>query len=183
MNAPRLVGLLALAVVALNGPGTVPCLAQPAESDDRPTIEALLKDGWQIAGYTGADDGWSAFILLRHPDQKHLVQCRADYDVTREKRVQPTVIGCVDEMGDASSEPYIYRWGRRWPALLSRCVELDAGRRSSLPPSSGRWAGGWPHVLTGSERDWFRWAVVERIERWGPFPLLIRTKCRCTGRG
>ena len=88
MNAPRLVGLLALAVVALNGPGTVPCLAQPAESDDRPTIEALLKDGWQIAGYTGADDGWSAFILLRHPNQQHLVQCRAGYDVTREKRVQ-----------------------------------------------------------------------------------------------
>ena len=33
-------------------------------------------------------DRYSAFILFRHPDQKHLVQCRAGYDVTREKRVQ-----------------------------------------------------------------------------------------------
>ena len=60
-------------------------LAQTPNSDDRPTIENLLKDGWQIAGYTGADDGWSAFILLRHPNQHYLVQCRAGYDVTREK--------------------------------------------------------------------------------------------------
>ncbi len=51
-------------------------------------MESLLKEGWQIAGYTGADDGYSAFILLRHPNQNHLVQCRAGYDVTREKRVQ-----------------------------------------------------------------------------------------------
>ena len=68
--------------------GTVPCLAQTSDSDDRPTIESLLKNGWQVAGYTSAVDGYSAFILFRHPDQKHLVQCRAGYDVTREKRVQ-----------------------------------------------------------------------------------------------
>ena len=30
---------------------------------------------------------------------------------------------------------------------------LVAGRRSCLPPSSGRWAGGWPHVPTGSEPE------------------------------
>ena len=44
--------------------------------------------GWQIAGYTGADDGWAAFILFRHPNQQHLVRCHAGYDVPREKRVQ-----------------------------------------------------------------------------------------------
>ena len=84
----RRAGLLIFAMSVLTLAGTVPVLTQPPESDNRPTIESLLKDGWQIAGYTGADDGWSAFILLRHPNQQHLVQCRAGYDVTREKRVQ-----------------------------------------------------------------------------------------------
>lgn len=51
-------------------------------------IEDLLKSGWQIAGYTGAVDNWSTFILLRHPSETHLIQCRAGYDVTREPRVQ-----------------------------------------------------------------------------------------------
>jgi hypothetical protein len=61
--------------------------AQPAESEVV-SVESLLKEGWQIAGYSGTADGWSAFILFRHPSEPHLVQCRAGYDVTREKRVQ-----------------------------------------------------------------------------------------------
>ena len=52
------------------------------------TIEHLLSSGWQVAGYTGAVDNWSAFILLRHPSETYLVQCRAGYDVTRTPRVQ-----------------------------------------------------------------------------------------------
>ena len=84
----RRAGLLTFAMTVVTLAGIVPLLAQTPESDDRPSIESLLKDGWQIAGHTSADDGWSAFILFRHPDQKHLVQCRAGYDVTREKRVQ-----------------------------------------------------------------------------------------------
>ena len=84
----RRVGMLTFAMAVLTLAGTVPGLAQAPESDERPSMESLLKDGWQIAGYTGADDGYSAFILLRHPNQNHLVQCRAGYDVTREKRVQ-----------------------------------------------------------------------------------------------
>lgn len=51
-------------------------------------IEGLLKAGWQIAGFTSADDSRSTFILFRHPTETHLVQCRAGYDVTREARVQ-----------------------------------------------------------------------------------------------
>jgi hypothetical protein len=62
-------------------------MAQPAESEVV-SIESLLKEGWQIAGYTGADDSRSAFILFRHPGEPYLVQCRAGYDATREKRVQ-----------------------------------------------------------------------------------------------
>ena len=50
------------------------------------TIEDLLKQGWQIAGYTGAVDNWSTFVLL--PGETHLIQCRLCYDVTRELRVQ-----------------------------------------------------------------------------------------------
>jgi hypothetical protein len=97
MNSPRTpqtscqrLGLRSVAIVLCCLAIIVPTLAQSPspESDDRPSIESLLKDGWQVGGYTSAVDGYSAFILFRHPNQQHLVQCRAGYDVTREKRVQ-----------------------------------------------------------------------------------------------
>jgi hypothetical protein len=49
------------------------------------SIETLVKDGWQIAGYAAAHQSAveSAMILLRHADRSYLVQCRASYDVTR----------------------------------------------------------------------------------------------------
>jgi hypothetical protein len=60
--------------------------AQPTdEADDKPggvTVEALLKSGWQVAGYASASNNRS-FILFRHPNESHLVQCLAGYDVTR----------------------------------------------------------------------------------------------------
>lgn len=71
------VGLAALAGAALS-----------QEAGAKIAIEDLLKAGWQIAGYTGADDSRSTFILFRHPTETHLVQCRAGFDVTREPRVQ-----------------------------------------------------------------------------------------------
>ena len=52
-------------------------------ADDKPSIEELLKTGWQIAGYSQAFDNRSTFILFRNPDQPYLVQCRVGYDVTR----------------------------------------------------------------------------------------------------
>ena len=52
-------------------------------AEDNPTIEELLKTGWQIAGYSQAFDNRSTFILFRNPDQPYLVQCRVGYDVTR----------------------------------------------------------------------------------------------------
>ena len=61
--------------------------AQPPDAQ-AVTVESLLKSGWQIAGYSDTSDGWSAFILFRHPSQSYLVQCRAGYDVMREKRVR-----------------------------------------------------------------------------------------------
>ena len=54
-----------------------------AAPEETITVATLLKGGWQIAGYTGASDSRSAFILFRHPDEPYLVQCRASYDVSR----------------------------------------------------------------------------------------------------
>jgi hypothetical protein len=56
------------------------------EGEDKVVIEDLLKAGWQVAGYTGAFDERSAFILFKHPSEQYLVQCRAGYDVTRSPR-------------------------------------------------------------------------------------------------
>jgi len=56
-------------------------------AEDTISIEALLKSGWQIAGYSPAFDNRSTFILFRNPDQSYLVQCRAGYDVTRSPNV------------------------------------------------------------------------------------------------
>jgi len=59
-----------------------PCAAETAE--DEPTIESLLRSGWQIAGYTGAVDNWSSV-----PASGYLVQCRTGYDATREPHIKP----------------------------------------------------------------------------------------------
>ena len=56
-------------------------------AEDGPSIEQLLKNGWQIAGHSQAFDNRSTFILFRHPDQTYLVQCRVGYDVTRNPSV------------------------------------------------------------------------------------------------
>jgi hypothetical protein len=65
------------------------CSVSAQTADDELTIEGLLKSGWQIAGYTGAVDNWSTFVLFRHPDQTYLVQCRTGYDATREPHIKP----------------------------------------------------------------------------------------------
>ena len=57
-----------------------------AAEDETIRSRALLKGGWQIAGYTSAFDERSAFILFKHPSESYLVQCRAGYDVTRQPR-------------------------------------------------------------------------------------------------
>lgn len=69
---------VAISVAVLAFPASL--LAAPEEDV---SIGALLKEGWQISGYTSTLDSQSAFILFRHPDKTYLVQCRASYDVTR----------------------------------------------------------------------------------------------------
>jgi hypothetical protein len=77
-----------LLVVILAVMLAMPGAASAEPTDEDLTIEGLLKGGWQIAGYTGAVDNWSTFILFRNPAQPYLVQCRSGYDVTREPRTQ-----------------------------------------------------------------------------------------------
>ena len=81
MKMPPLVFILAI------GATSTAALALSATSssaiDQGPSIEELLKTGWQIAGYSQAFDNRSTFILFRNPDQSYLVQCRVGYDVTR----------------------------------------------------------------------------------------------------
>jgi hypothetical protein len=51
------------------------------------TVERLMADAWQIAGYTGGFDNRTSLILFRHPDKTYLVQCSVLHDVTRTPRV------------------------------------------------------------------------------------------------
>jgi hypothetical protein len=83
-RSPALFVIAAFAMLLITTPR-----ASAEIPDDEPTIEALLKGGWQIAGYTGAVDNWSTFILFRHADEPYLVQCRAGYDATREPHIKP----------------------------------------------------------------------------------------------
>lgn len=51
------------------------------------TVERLVGDGWEIAGYTGTFDNRSSLMLFRHKDRTFFVQCSVLYDVTRNQRV------------------------------------------------------------------------------------------------
>lgn len=57
------------------------------------TIERLLTDGWEIAGYVGNYDVRTSLILFRKKDVNHLVQCSTLFDVTRSQRV---VVNCYE---------------------------------------------------------------------------------------
>lgn len=61
--------------------------AKAQTDEDKPSIEQLLKSGWQVAGYTSTFDNRSAMILLKHTSESYLVQCLAGYDVQRTPRV------------------------------------------------------------------------------------------------
>lgn len=50
-------------------------------------IEQLISQGWEIAGYAALALENRSFILFRHKDMKHLVQCSVRYDVTRKPSV------------------------------------------------------------------------------------------------
>ena len=78
-----LVRTLAFAAQLAALPGD-PVAAQPQQSS--PTIEKLLTDGWEVAGYVSAWENRS-LILFKHKEHKHLVQCSVLIDVMRNPRV------------------------------------------------------------------------------------------------
>jgi hypothetical protein len=64
-----------------------------AATETPPTIEQLLAQGWEIAGYASGYDNRTSLILFRQPGVNKLVQCGILYDVTRTPR---TVINCYE---------------------------------------------------------------------------------------
>ena len=50
------------------------------------TINQLLAQGWEIAGYASGYDNRTSLILFRHTGVNALVQCGILYDVTRTQR-------------------------------------------------------------------------------------------------
>ncbi len=57
------------------------------------TIERLTREGWEIAGFTGASDIRASLILFRSKDKAFLVQCSTFFDVTRASR---TTLNCYE---------------------------------------------------------------------------------------
>ena len=57
------------------------------------TIDKLLGDGWEIAGFASGYDNRTSLILFRHKDKNALVQCGILFDVTRNPH---TIINCYE---------------------------------------------------------------------------------------
>jgi hypothetical protein len=57
------------------------------------SIDQLLAQGWEIAGYASGYDNRTSLMLFRHPGVNALVQCGVLYDVTRNPR---TIINCYE---------------------------------------------------------------------------------------
>jgi len=57
------------------------------------SIERLLSEGWEIAGYASGYDNRTSLILFRHAGKNALVQCGVLYDVTRNPH---TIVNCYE---------------------------------------------------------------------------------------
>ena len=57
------------------------------------TIDQLLEQGWEIAGYASGYDNRTSLILFRHPGVNAPVQCGILHDVMRVPR---TVVNCYE---------------------------------------------------------------------------------------
>ena len=78
-----------LALAAITGPAA----SSLAAAETPLTIDQLLAQGWEIAGYASGYDNRTSLILFRHPGVNVLVQCGILYDVTRAQR---TVVNCYE---------------------------------------------------------------------------------------
>ena len=64
-------------------------LTAAAQQPSPLTIEKLLADGWEVAGYIAAWENRS-LILFKHKDRHALMQCSVLIDVMRNPRVVTT---------------------------------------------------------------------------------------------
>ena len=78
-----------LALAAVMGPAA----SSLAAAETPLTIDQLLAQGWEIAGYASGYDNRTSLILFRHPGVNALVQCGILFDVTRTPR---TVVNCYE---------------------------------------------------------------------------------------
>jgi len=78
---------LALGFAAVLAPALAAAAGPPL------TIEGLLADGWEIAGFASGYDNRTSLILFRHPGRNALVQCGVLYDVTRNPH---TIVNCYE---------------------------------------------------------------------------------------
>ena len=58
-----------------------------ASAQSQLSVEQLLTEGWEIAGYGALSFEGRSIVLFKHRDRNYLVQCSILYDVTRAKRV------------------------------------------------------------------------------------------------
>ncbi len=71
-----------MAAVLASSLCTGPLAAQTTTS----SIEKLLQDGWEIAGYVAAFES-RTLILFKHPTHTYLIQCSVLTDVLRNPRI------------------------------------------------------------------------------------------------
>jgi hypothetical protein len=66
---------------------------QATAADTPRSIEQLLSEGWEIAGYASGYDNRTSLLLFRHAGTNALVQCGVLFDVTRNPH---TIINCYE---------------------------------------------------------------------------------------
>jgi hypothetical protein len=64
-----------------------------AAAESPQSIEKLLSEGWEIAGYASGYDNRTSLILFRHAGTNALVQCGVLFDVTRNPH---TIVNCYE---------------------------------------------------------------------------------------
>jgi hypothetical protein len=61
-------------------------LSGRADAQQSATIEKLLSEGWEVAGYVAAWEN-RTLILFKHREHRYLIQCSVLIDVMRKPRV------------------------------------------------------------------------------------------------
>ncbi|MBX9683940.1 MAG: hypothetical protein K2X41_09145 [Hyphomicrobium sp.] len=77
----------AITIAAIAGASPALLAGGSVQDDASLTIEDVIADGWEVAGYASNFDARSTFILFKKPGARYLIQCLAGYDVTRQPRV------------------------------------------------------------------------------------------------